>query len=79
MDNKIDEILKDNLKHFITEQIDNMIDDEVLEFKRKLECNKDNYISHLMKNIRIMHEYNNINNSVTYEIRFLNETIIKKD
>lgn len=77
MDNKIDEILKTNLKNFITEQVDNMIDDQVLEFKRRLECNKDEYISHLMKNIRIIHEYNHNDNAMDYHIIFTNITKIK--
>lgn len=69
----IKNILENNLKDYIAEEVDKQIEQKVNEFRNILVNNKDHYIEHLMKNIRIIHEYNNNNNKINYTITFINE------
>lgn len=69
----IKNILENNLKDYIAEEVDKQIEQKVNEFRNILVNNKDHYIEHLMKNIRIIHEYNNNNNIINYTITFINE------
>lgn len=75
MRNNIDikDILETNLKDYLSNEIDNEIEQKVKEFEFELKSNKDKYIEHLMKNIRILHEYNYTNNKIDYVITFINE------
>ena len=77
-DIKIEEILKVNLKDFLSKEIDKEIIEALADFERILKQNKDNYIEHIMKNIRILHEYNNADNKINYQITFVNEYKIKE-
>lgn len=77
-DIKIEEILKVNLKDFLSKEIDKEIIEALADFERILKQNKDNYIEHIMKNIRILHEYNNVDNKINYQITFVNEYKIKE-
>lgn len=72
----IEQILKTNLKDYLSNEIDNEIEQKVKEFEFELKSNKDKYIEHLMKNIRILHEYNHVDNKINYQITFVNEYII---
>ena len=76
---KIEEILKVNLKDFLSKEIDKEIIEALADFERILKQNKDNYIEHIMKNIRILHEYNNADNKINYQITFVNEYKIKEE
>lgn len=76
---KIEEILKVNLKDSLSKEIDKEIIEALADFERILKQNKDNYIEHIMKNIRILHEYNNADNKINYQITFVNEYKIKEE
>ena len=78
-DIKIEEILRTNLKDFISKEVDNEIIGALADFERILKQNKDHYIEHIMKNIRILHEYNNADNKINYQITFVNEYKIKEE
>ncbi len=69
----IEQILKANLKDYLSNEINNEIEQKVKEFEFELKSNKDKYIEHLMKNIRILHEYNHVDNKIDYVIHFVNE------
>lgn len=69
----IGEILKVNLKDYLSKEIDNEIVEALADFERLLKRNKDKYIEHIMKNIRILHEYNHIDDRINYVITFVNE------
>lgn len=77
MDIKIEKILETNLKDYLSEEIDKQIEEKVQDFETMLKNNKDHYIEHLMKNIRILHEYNQNDYKVDYTIKFINEYEIK--
>ena len=79
MNNKDRKILKDNLKDYLSKEIDKEIEEKVKEFEETLEYNKDKYIEHLMKNIRIMHERNLSDFKIDYRITFVNEYVIKEE
>ena len=72
-DINIEAILKANLKDYLSKEIDKEIVEELKDFERQLRQNKDKYIEHIMKNIRILHEYNHIDNRINYVITFVNE------
>lgn len=78
-DIKIEEILKANLKDFLSKEIDKEIIEALADFERILKQNKDHYIEHIMKNIRVLHEYNNADNKINYQITFVNEYKIKEE
>ena len=65
-DIKIEEILNANLKDYLSKEIDKEIVEALADFERVLRQNKDHYIEHIMKNIRILHEYNNVENRMDY-------------
>lgn len=75
----IESIIKTNLKDFISREIDKEIVEALADFERVLRDNKDHYIEHIMKNIRILHEYNQNDNKIDYVISFINEYKIKED
>lgn len=78
-DIKIEEIIKANLKDFLSKEIDKEIIEALADFERILKQNKDHYIEHIMKNIRILHEYNNADNKINYQITFVNEYKVKEE
>jgi hypothetical protein len=78
-DINIERILETNLKDYMSEEIDKQIEEKVKEFETILKSNKDHYIEHIMKNIRILHEYNIAENRFDYHIIFRNIYEIKKD
>lgn len=77
-DIRIEEILNANLKDYLSKEIDKEIVEALADFERVLRQNKDHYIEHIMKNIRILHEYNNVENRIDYQIVFVNEYKIKE-
>lgn len=77
-DIRIEEILNANLKDYLSKEIDKEIVEALADFERVLRQNKDHYIEHIMKNIRILHEYNNVENRMDYQIVFVNEYVIKE-
>ena len=77
-DIRIEEILNANLKDYLSKEIDKEIVEALADFERVLRQNKDHNIEHIMKNIRILHEYNNVENRMDYQIVFVNEYVIKE-
>ena len=49
-DIKIEEILRTNLKDFLSKEVDKEIIGALADFERILKQNKDHYIEHIMKN-----------------------------
>ena len=75
----IDEYLKDSLKMIITKSVDDEIEKKVKEFHQQLVDRKDQYISEIMKGIRIFHEQGFYDTpSINYKIIFENITRIEK-
>ena len=64
-------LLETNLRSFMSEEIDKEIKKATTNFKFILEQNKDHYIEHIMKNIRMFHTANN--NVYEYTIEFINK------
>lgn len=71
-DMKIEEVIKANLRDYVSKEIDKEIVEALADFERILKQNKDHYIEHIMKNIRVLHEYNHVENKMNYEITFVN-------
>lgn len=70
--------IKISVKQIVSETIQQEIDKEVEDFRRKLENRKDNYIAEIMKGIRIYHERDVGSLGVNYKIIFENITRIEK-
>ena len=77
MDLNIEEILKNEVKQNIEVKIDKLIEDEVNEFTKRLLMRKDDYISEIMKGIRILHEKDHFMNTINYKIIFENITYLE--
>lgn len=75
----IEQILKNNLKDYLSKEVDDEIEKKVEEFAYILKNNKDKYIEHLMKNIRVFHEKNFCDNMINYQITFVNDYVIKRE
>ena len=71
-DINIIEILECQLKDYAEQEVDKMISEEVERFKYELMNKKDEYITFLMKNIRIYHEQKTIDNMPRYLITIEN-------
>lgn len=78
MEEHLEKILEDNLRDFIDKEVNKIIEKATNDFERELKNNKDHYIEHLMKNIRVLHEYNHNENRIDYKIIFVNEYQIKE-
>lgn len=70
--------IKCSLKQIITDKVNKEIEEEVEKFRRKLEDRKDNYISEIMKGIRIYHERDMGSLGVNYKIVFENVYRVEK-
>lgn len=70
--------IKLSVKQIVSETIQQEIDKKVENFKRELEDRKDNYISEVMKGIRIYHERDIQSMGVNYRIIFENVTRLEK-
>lgn len=64
--------IKISVKQIVRDKIDKEIDEEVEQFRRKLEDRKDDYIAEVMKGIRIYHERDFGSMGVNYKILFEN-------
>lgn len=70
--------IKLSVKQIVSKTIQQEIDKKVENFKRELEDRKDNYISEVMKGIRIYHERENQGIGINYRIIFENVTRLEK-
>ena len=61
-----------SVKELIKDKIDKEMEQKVEKFRRSLEDRKDEYISEIMRGIRIVHEINDIEHCVNYKIIFEN-------
>ena len=77
-DINIIEALKCQLKDYAEQEVDKMISEKVESFKDELMKKKDEYITFLMKNIRILHEQNIIDNMPRYLITIENTYRIER-
>lgn len=66
--------IKISVKQIVSETIQQEINKKVENFRRELEDRKDNYISEVMKGIRIYHERETQGLGINYKIIFENVT-----
>lgn len=69
--------IKNAVEREISNSIDREIETKLNDFKNELISQKDNYISEIMKCIRIYHEYNAEHLVHDYRIMFINKYEIK--
>ena len=82
MNNKhipVEEILKRIVQENIEEKIDNLIETETKRFHNILVNRKDDYISEIMKGIRILREQDPETLGMNYRIEFQNIFKVKVD
>ena len=77
MEDFIDERLKALMKRYVEEQVDNMIKERVEAFSNTLNARKDEFISSIMKGIRVYHEEDSRTITMNYRIIFENVETIK--
>ena len=77
-DINIIETLKCQLKDYAEQEVDKMISEKVESFKYELMKKKDEYITFLMKNIRIHYEQRTIDNMPRYLITIENTYRIER-
>lgn len=77
MEDFIDERLKALMESCIEEQVDNMIKERVEAFSDALNARKDDFISSIMKGIRVYHEADEKTFTMNYRIIFENVETIK--
>ena len=70
--------IKISVKQIVRVKIAKEIDEEVEQFRRKLEDRKDDYIAEVMKGIRIYHERDFGSMGMNYKIIFENITKLEK-
>ena len=68
----LEEVIKKEVKPIISDKIQEEIDEEVLKFRNKLMQRKDDYISEVMKGIRIFHERDTNSLGMNYRVIFEN-------
>lgn len=71
--------IKLSVKQIVSKSIQQEIDKKVENFKRELEDRKDNYISEVMKGIRIYHEREMQGMGINYRIIFENITRLERE
>lgn len=71
-------IMKKQLEQIVSNEVDELIHDEVNKFYRKLTEKKENYIAEIMKSIRIYSEQQTIDHIPRYLITFENTYRIEK-
>lgn len=77
MEDFIDERLKALMESYVEEQVDNMIKERVEAFSDALNARKDDFISSIMKGIRVHHEEDSRTFTMNYRIIFENVETIK--
>lgn len=70
--------IKLSVKQIVSATIQQEIDKKVENFRRELEDRKDNYISEVMKGIRIYHERDVQDLGINYRIIFENVTRLER-
>lgn len=70
--------IKLSVKQIVSETIQQEIDKKVENFRKELEDRKDNYISEVMKGIRIYHEREIQGMGINYRIIFENVTRLER-
>lgn len=79
MEDIIEYRIKEIILKNVQEKVDNEINKEVEKFRKKLEDRKDNFISEVIKGIRIYHEQEMNGMGINYKIVFENIYRIEKD
>lgn len=68
----IESVIKKQVQELVSKTIQEEIDKQVVEFRNSLIQRKDNYISEVMKGIRIFHERDINSLGVNYRVIFEN-------
>ena len=68
----LEEMLKMDIEQIVKAKVEEEIKQKVEEFRTELEDRKDNYISEIMKGIRIYHERDMGSMGINYKIVFEN-------
>lgn len=69
----IEEALKARVTNLIREEVDKIIEEKTIEFRKELISRKNVYISEVMKGINIVHEENPELMCADYRIIFINK------
>lgn len=77
-DNMIEEVIKKTIKEQISKEVDKEIQEKVEKFADELTRRKDDYISQIMKGIRIQHERDFGSMGINYRIIFENYYKLEK-
>ena len=78
MEEHLEEILKEEVKKYISHKLDQEIEERVNKIYKELTYRKDDYIAEIMKGIRILHEKDAFNNCINYKITFENKVELVK-
>lgn len=78
MELDFEKIMRDQLAQIVSNEVDELIHEEVDRFYRRLYEKKDNYIAELMKSIRIFSEQQTIDHIPRYLITVENTYRIEK-
>ena len=79
MEEHLEEILKQEVKKYISEKLDLEIEERVDKIYKELTYRKDDYIAEIMKGIRILHEKDQYSLGVNYKIIFENKVELVKE
>ena len=79
MEEHLEEILKQEVKKYISKKLDLEIEERVDKIYKELTYRKDDYIAEIMKGIRILHEKDQYSLGVNYKIIFENKVELVKD
>lgn len=73
MEEHLEEILKNEVKKYISKKLDLEIEEKMSKFYKELTYRKDDYIAEIMKGIRIFHEREQGSLTTNYKIIFENK------
>lgn len=79
MEEHLEEILKQEVKKYISNKLDLEIEERVDKIYKELIYRKDDYIAEIMKGIRILHEKDQYSLGVNYKIIFENKVELVND
>ena len=74
----LEEMLKKNVEEIVKAKIEKEISEEVEKFANKLNARKDDYISEVMKGIRIYHEREFGTLGINYKVIFENRVRLEE-
>ena len=78
LEEHLEEILKQEIKKYISQKLDLEIEEKMNKFYKELTYRKDDYIAEIMKSIRILHEKDQYTLGTNYKIIFENKVELIK-